>query len=254
VSTPSVVAENIVVTYRVHTETKLTIAALFKSGLSGRAYTPVHAVRKINLTINEGDSLGIVGANGSGKSTFLRTLAGLLPPTTGAVYANSEPLLLGVNAALRPGLSGRRNVEIGLLALGFKGVELNEYQARAIEFADIGHAIDRPLTTYSSGMRARLHFSIATSASPRILMIDEALSVGDKFFKSKSYARIDELREGAGTIIFVSHSSGEIRRVCNRVIWLDQGRLIADGPTDEILERYGDFDDPSQPLLMEETK
>lgn len=242
----SLLAEELNVTYRVYSETQLTVRALVRSGFSGRSYTPVQAVRNLDLSVHEGESIGIVGTNGSGKSTLLRTLAGLLPPTTGRVFANSEPMLLGVGAVLRPGLSGRRNVEIGLLALGFKGAELDEMQARAIEFADVGDAIDRPLSTFSSGMRARLHFSIATCANPPILMIDEALGVGDKFFKTKSYARIDQLREQAGTIMFVSHSPAEIERVCERVIWMDQGTIVADGPTADVLEEYGDFDAPNR--------
>jgi teichoic acid transport system ATP-binding protein len=245
-STPSLVARDLVVSYRVYTETSLRLGELFRSGFSGRQFTPVHAVRGVNLSIDEGESVGIVGSNGSGKSTLLRAMAGLLPPTSGHVFANSEPMLLGVGAALQPGWSGRANVEVGLLALGLTGDELAEMKARAVDFADIGTAIDRPLNTYSSGMRARLHFAIATSISPRILMIDEALSVGDKYFKSKSYSRIDELRERAGTIVFVSHSPNEIRRVCERVVWMDQGQIVADGPTEEILDAYEGVDVPER--------
>ena len=243
-SVESLVARDLVVSYRVYTETSMRLGDLFRSGFSGRRFTPVHAVQRVSLSINEGESVGIVGSNGSGKSTLLRAMAGLLPPTSGHVFANSEPMLLGVGAALQPGWSGRTNVEVGLLALGLTGDELAEMRARAVDFADIGDAIDRPLNTYSSGMRARLHFAIATSISPRILMIDEALSVGDKHFKSKSYSRIDELRQGAGTIVFVSHSPNEIRRVCERVVWMDQGRVIADGPTEDILTEYDGVDVP----------
>jgi teichoic acid transport system ATP-binding protein len=242
----SVEVKDLVVSYRVYTETSMRLGSLVRSGFSGRQFTPVHAVRGVNLVIREGESVGIVGSNGSGKSTLLRTMAGLLPPTSGHVYANSEPMLLGVGAALRPSWSGRANIEIGLLALGLKDDVLEEMQRRAIEFADIGDAIERPLSTYSSGMRARLHFSIATSVSPRILMIDEALSVGDKFFKSKSYSRIDELRENAGTIVFVSHSPKEIERVCERVVWMDRGQIVADGPMEEVLEAYDGTDVPER--------
>lgn len=240
----SLIASDLVVSYRVYTETSLRLGSLVRSGFSGRKFTPVHAVRGVNLTVREGESLGIVGSNGSGKSTLLRTVAGLLPPTSGKVLANSEPMLLGVGASLRPAWSGRANIEVGLLALGFKGEQLREMMLAAIDFADIGEAIERPLATYSSGMRARLHFSIATSVSPRILMIDEALSVGDKYFKSKSYSRIDELREQAGTIVFVSHSPKEIERVCDRVIWMDQGKIIMDGPTEDVLVAYDGVDVP----------
>jgi teichoic acid transport system ATP-binding protein len=235
---PSVVVSGLNISYRVITEAKLSLRGALTSGLSGGKNELVEAVRNVSLVINEGESVGIVGSNGSGKSTLLRAMAGLLPPTSGQVYANSTPMLLGVSAALRPRLSGYRNIEVGLLALGTKTEYLDATINQAIEFAGIGSAINRPLATYSSGMRARLHFAIATSVQPRILMIDEALAVGDRKFKSKSYTRIDELREGAGTIVLVSHSPVEVRRVCDRVLWLDNGVLIADGPTEEILAQY----------------
>lgn len=235
---PSIIVSDVSVTYRVNAESGQSVASFLRSGLSGRQVEYVEAVKNVSLTVHEGESLGIVGSNGSGKSTLLRTMAGLLPPTTGQVYANSEPMLLGVSAALRPGLSGRRNIEIGLLALATPPELIPGLVAEVEEFADIGRAISRPLGTYSSGMRARLHFAIATTVRPRILMIDEALGVGDKFFKTKSYARIDELRAEAGAIVFVSHSNAEIERVCTRVVWLDQGHVIADGPTSEVLDEY----------------
>ncbi len=234
----SMMVDDVSVVYRVNTEAKLSMGALIKSGFSGRSPDKIQAVKKVSLSIHEGESLGIVGNNGSGKSTLLRVMAGLLPPTVGQVYANSEPMLLGVAAALRPGLSGRRNIEVGLLALAIHPDRVEGLIEEVADFADIGRAINRPLGTYSSGMRARVHFAIATTVRPRILMIDEALGVGDKHFKSKSYARIDELREHAGTIVFVSHSNAEIERVCNRVIWLNEGVILADGPTKEVLDEY----------------
>lgn len=234
----SIIARDLSVVYRVNAETNLSLSGLLHGHLSGRSRQLVHAVKPLSLTICEGESVGIVGSNGSGKSTLLRTIAGLLPPTTGEVYANSEPMLLGVAAALRPGLSGWRNIEIGLLALATPRDQLPTLMQEVADFAEIGDAIHRPLGTYSSGMRARVHFAIATTIEPRILMIDEALGVGDKSFKSKSYARIDTLRNRAGTIVFVSHSNAEVERVCNRVIWLEQGQIVADGPTPEVLGEY----------------
>ncbi len=235
---PSLEVRDLSVVYRVSTEARLSLKQAMHGRLTGRTTEHVPAVNNVSLTVHEGESVGIVGSNGSGKSTLLRTMAGLLPPTSGTVMVNSEPMLLGVSAALRPQLSGWRNIEIGLLAIGISGERVESLTREVAEFADIGSAIHRPLTTYSSGMRARVHFAIATSVRPRILMVDEALGVGDKSFKSKSYARLDELREHAGTIVFVSHSTAEIERVCNRLIWLEQGDLMADGDPKEVLRDY----------------
>ncbi len=234
----SIVVTDLSVTYRVNSEARLSMRNMLRTGFTGSSSEQVEAVKPLSLTIREGQSVGIVGSNGSGKSTLLRTMAGLLPPTSGEVYANSEPMLLGVAAALRPNLSGLRNIEIGLLALATPPDEIEGLTQEVADFADIGRAIHRPLGTYSSGMRARIHFAIATTVRPRILMIDEALGVGDKEFKTKSYARIDELREHAGTIVFVSHSRAEVERVCNRVVWLDQGVIVADGSAEEVLDAY----------------
>ncbi len=124
------------------------------------------------------------------------------------------------------------------MALGMTADEIDERIAEIVEFTGLGEAINRPLRTYSSGMRARLHFAIATSVRPRILLIDEALAVGDKAFRAKSAARIGEIVERAGTLMLVSHSMGEIARLCARVLWIEDGRLVADGPAAEVLEQY----------------
>jgi len=235
---PSIIVDRLSVTYRVNTEATLTVKSLIRGGLSGKETEYVHAVRSLSLTVHEGESVGIVGRNGSGKSTLLRAMAGLLPPTEGTIHANSVPMLLGVSAALRSGLSGWRNIEIGLLALGIQGVELDELIADAAQYCGIGDALKRPIMTYSTGMRARLHFAIATAVTPKILMIDEALGVGDKDFRERSYERIDELRGTAGTIVFVSHNTAEISRLCTRSVWIDDGVIQADGPTESVLDQY----------------
>jgi teichoic acid transport system ATP-binding protein len=200
----------------------------------------VRAVRGISFDLYEGDSVGIVGSNGSGKSTLMSALAGLLPPTSGKILTTSEPKLLGVGAALIPLASGHRNIRIGLLALGVEPDDVPELAADVARFTELGKALDRPLRTYSSGMRARLLFAIATSVRPRILLIDEALAVGDKAFKVKSRQRIEGLLAESGTLVLVSHNMREIRAVCNRVIWLEKGRIIADGPINDVLKLYGD--------------
>jgi teichoic acid transport system ATP-binding protein len=203
---------------------------------SGRSY--VHALRGVSFDACEGDTIGVVGPNGSGKSTLLAAVAGLLAPTSGEILVAEEPKLLGVGATLIAAATGFRNIRLGCMALGMTADEIDERIAEIVEFTGLGEAINRPLRTYSSGMRARLHFAIATSVQPRILLIDEALAVGDKAFRAKSAARIREIVERAGTLVLVSHSMDEVARLCARVLWIEDGLLVADGPAAEVLERY----------------
>jgi teichoic acid transport system ATP-binding protein len=203
---------------------------------SGRSF--VHALKGVSFDAAEGDAIGVVGPNGSGKSTLMATLAGLIAPTRGEVLVAEEPKLLGVGATLIAAATGYRNIRLGCLALGMSNAEVNDKIDEIVEFTDIGEAINRPLRTYSSGMRARLHFAIATSVKPRILLIDEALAVGDKTFRAKSAARIKEIVAHAGTLMIVSHSMEEISRLCTRALWIEDGLLVADGPVDEVLEAY----------------
>jgi teichoic acid transport system ATP-binding protein len=147
-------------------------------------------------------------------------------------------MLLGVGAALHSELSGRRNITIGCLALGLSRRDVAEKEAEIIEFAGLVDFIDLPMRTYSSGMKARLHFAIATAVTPEILLIDEALAVGDKEFKKKSSARIQEIRDRAGTVILVSHNLAEIKQTCTRAIWLENGMVAMDGPATEVVAAY----------------
>jgi teichoic acid transport system ATP-binding protein len=203
---------------------------------SGRSF--VHALKGVSFDAYEGDTIGVVGPNGSGKSTMLAAVAGLLSPTSGEILVSDEPKLLGVGATLIAAATGFRNIRLGCMALGMTADEVDERISEIVEFTGLGEAIDRPLRTYSSGMRARLHFAIATSVQPRILLIDEALAVGDKAFRAKSAARIREIVERAGTLMLVSHSMDEVARLCARVLWIEDGRLVADGPAADVLEQY----------------
>src|SRR5262245_14013294 len=203
---------------------------------SGRSL--VRALRGVSFDACEGDASGVIGTNGPGKPTLLSPIAGPFTPSGGEVLVAEEPKLLGVGATLLPTASGLRNIRLGCLALGMSAQEVDERIDDIVDFTELGEAIDRPLRTYSSGMRARLHFAIATSVSPRILLIDEALAVGDRMFRKKSTQRIQELLENAGTLMLVSHSLGEIARQCNRAIWIEKGVLRADGDVDELIARY----------------
>jgi len=209
---------------------------------SGDGRKVIHAVKGVSFDVEEGESVGIIGSNGSGKSTLLSAIAGLLAPVSGEILVSEEPKLMGVGATLLPLATGRRNIRLGCLALGMTTEQIDDQLEEIIAFTELGEAIDRPLRTYSSGMRARLHFAIATSITPKILLIDEALATGDRRFRKKSSERIDSLLGNAGTLLLVSHSLGELKARCSRGIWLEQGVLRMDGPIDEVIERYNDQD------------
>lgn len=198
----------------------------------------VSAVKGVSFSVFEGEHVGIVGTNGSGKSTLLRALAGLEPPTSGKVLASSLPTLLGVNAALIPHLTGAKNIHLGLLALGYSPAEAREATPAVAELAGIGKAIHRPMSTYSSGMGARLRFAIAVSTQPEILLIDEALGTGDASFTEKARRAIDDLCERAGTVFLVSHAAQTVEEMCTRAIWLHEGEIVADGPAEVIAHHY----------------
>ncbi|GAB3066625.1 ABC transporter ATP-binding protein [Intrasporangium mesophilum] len=198
----------------------------------------VHAVKQVSFVVNHGEAVGIIGRNGSGKSTLLRAIAGLIPPSGGKLWALGRPSLLGVNAVLLPGITGARNVMIGGLALGLTPREVRARYDDIVEFSGIGDFVDLPMSAYSSGMGARLRFAISTAAAPDILMIDEALATGDADFQQRSKDRIAEIRQEASTVFLVSHSNSAIRESCDRVLWMDQGRIIMDGPTEDVVGAY----------------
>lgn len=225
------------VRYRVHTDRPPTLRERV-TGARRAKPTYVEAVRGVTLDVASGDILGIIGGNGAGKSTLMRAMAGLLPPHRGRVVARSRPVLLGVGAALKPQLSGRRNIMLGLLALGMTRAEAEQLAPDVRDFAELDAALDRPLKTYSTGMKARLHFAIATTVAPEILLVDEALSVGDQSFKEKSAARLQELKERAGAVVLVSHSLDEVAETCNRVCWMRDGEIVMDGGPDEVVAAY----------------
>jgi teichoic acid transport system ATP-binding protein len=198
----------------------------------------VHAVKDVSFVVNHGEAVGIIGRNGSGKSTLLRAIAGLMPPTNGRVWAAGRPSQLGVNAVLLTGLTGAKNVMIGGLALGLTPAQVRERYPGIVDFSGIGDFVDLPMSAYSSGMGARLRFAISSAAAPDILMIDEALATGDAEFQARSRDRIAEIRREASTVFLVSHSNAAIRDSCDRVQWMEQGRLVMDGPTDEVVRAY----------------
>lgn len=234
----TLVVEDLRVSYRVQTDRQPGGGPSLARRLRPRSYQDVQALRGVDLVAHAGETIGVIGHNGSGKSTLLQALAGLLPPTSGAVWASSQPRFMGVSAALRPVQSGRRNIILGGLALGMSRTEITARIPEVIAFSGLEEHIDLPMRTYSSGMRARLHFAIATSVIPEILLLDEALAVGDQSFRARSYRRMREIREHAGTVFLVSHSLGEIIKTSTRVVWLDHGEVRMVGNPRKVTAAY----------------
>jgi teichoic acid transport system ATP-binding protein len=246
VAEPTVIVDGLEVVYRVYGaggDRGTASTALFR--IIGRKTRPaireVHAIRGVSFVAYRGDAIGIIGRNGSGKSTLLRAIAGLLPPEQGTVYTICDASLLGVNAALLEDLTGERNVVLGCLAMGMTKKEIKAKYAEIVAFSGVGEFINMAMKTYSSGMGSRLRFAIAAAKDYEILLIDEALATGDAEFRVKSHARIDELRREAGTVFLVAHDLEEVEDTCNRVIWLDSGKIIEQGDdVVGIIDRYID--------------
>lgn len=240
-SAVTLVAQDAHVIYQVYEDRRAGLQELVSTRGRLRASRAIKAVNGVSFEARAGEVIGVIGANGSGKSTLLQAMAGLLPCTQGAIYARSQPVILGVGAALQPRLSGRRNIELGLLALGVSQEQVEEQFDEVVEFSGLDDFIDLPMRTYSSGMKARLHFAIATAVQPDLLLIDEALAVGDADFRGRSEERIRSLQANAGTVFIVSHRLSEIQRTCTRVLWLCAGELAADGSPDEVLAQYREW-------------
>src|SRR5215469_9508282 len=233
-SEPTVIVDDLHVVYRVFGAggDKGTAATAFMRVVKRQrrpSVREVWAIRGVSFVVNHGDAIGIIGRNGSGKSTLLQAIAGLLPPEQGCVYTSGQAALLGVNAALLDDLTGERNVVLGCLAMGMSPQDVKDRYQSIVDFSGVGNFIDYPMRTYSTGMAQRLRFSIASAKSHEILMIDEALATGDASFRVKSHEKIMQLREEAGTVFLVAHNLAEIEESCNRVIWLEKGRIVMQG-------------------------
>jgi len=238
--TPVVMVDNLHVKYQVFSSGKAVGNAGARRLLQPkmRGVRTVHALKGISFVAYENESIGIIGSNGSGKSTLLRAITGLTPPAAGSVYARSRPSLLGVGAALIPDLSGDKNITLGGLALGYNREQVEQMREEITKFAELEEFIDLPMKTYSSGMAARLKFAIAASKEHDILIVDEALAVGDAKFRKRSEAKIREIRENAGTVFLVSHSMNSIKETCNRCIWIEKGVQKMDGDPDTVIKAY----------------
>jgi len=231
-------ARDVAITYRTYLDPPQGLRRRLKGRTGGRRYRDIDAVQGVSFDIGRGESVGLIGHNGAGKSTVLLGLAGLLELSSGEILAKSRPALLGVGAVLNEGLSGRRNIEMGCLALGMPKAVVEDRVDELLEFAGLQDFADVPLRAFSSGMKARLAFTVATTSTPDILLIDEALAVGDRDFHDRAVARLDAIRADAGCVVVVSHSLPEIRRMTERAIWMDHGKIVADGDTGSVVAEY----------------
>lgn len=205
----------------------------------GPRHTPHWVLQDINFRVSPGEAVGVVGINGAGKSTLLKLITGTIQPTTGAVQVQGRmAALLELGMGFHPDFTGRQNVYMASQLLGLKNHEITSLMPEIEAFAEIGKYIDQPVRVYSSGMMARLAFSVATSVRPDILVIDEILSVGDAYFQHKSFARIRKFGEQGTTLFIVSHSKESIQAICDRAILLEGGRLIKEGFPEEVADFY----------------
>ena len=202
-------------------------------------YDEFWALKDINFEVEKGDRLGILGLNGAGKSTLLKVIAGVYKPTTGTVERNGliAPLI-ELGAGFDPQYTGAENIYLYGAVLGFSKKFIDEKYDEIVEFSGLKKFIDVPLKNYSSGMRSRLGFSIATAVEPDILILDEVLSVGDAKFKKKSEAKVMQLFDKGATVLFVSHNINQVKRICNKAILLQEGKIIAAGDVDDVCEVY----------------
>ena len=236
---PSIVTHDLHLAYRPYAEKRPTLRRGGIRALRKQAEL-VRALDGVSLTINRGEAFGIIGSNGAGKSTLLRVLAGALPPDSGQVelYTDTMPTLLALGLGFNRKLSGRRNIYLGAMAGGLRKSEVEEMYQEIVDYSELGSAIQRPVATYSSGMFSRLAFSVAIQQRPEILLLDELMSVGDEAFRKKSGESMQQLLAQAGTIVIVSHGLGKLTNFCDRLAWMDQGKVMAVGDPEEMAGLY----------------
>ncbi len=239
----SIVVRDVSVTYRTSIEGKPTLQnTIRRLGRRQRIVREVEALKCVNFKVKRGAVYGIVGANGAGKSTLMRAVAGILPPTEGRIEVKGRvSTLLALGVGFNKELTGRENVVLGGLAAGLTREEMAEKYEEIVEFAELEDFMDMPMRTYSSGMYGRLAFSVAVHMDPDILLIDEALSVGDARFKQKSFDKMRELCEQARTIVLVSHALGSIRELCDQAIWMHKGELRMQDDPESVVHAYTKF-------------
>jgi ABC-type polysaccharide/polyol phosphate transport system ATPase subunit len=242
-SAPSIAVQDVSVTYKTTFERRPTLRSMVtRMGRGEKVVREIEAVKNVSFEVPHGTVLGIVGANGAGKSTLVRTIAGILPPTSGRIDVYGRvSTLLALGVGFNKHLSGRDNVRLGGLAAGLERDRLEEKYEEIVKFAELGEFMDMPMRTYSSGMYGRLAFSVAVNMDPDILLIDEALSVGDARFRRKSANKMRELCGQAHTIVLVSHALGTIRELCDQAIWMDHGVMRMWDEPEAVVDAYTEF-------------
>lgn len=249
--TKSVIIENVYKKYKMHSKTSEKLLDIILPSGYGEDF---YALQNISFTAEAGDVIGLMGVNGSGKSTLSNIISGVIPPTSGKVVTKGQTSLIAIASGLNNQLTGRENIELKCLMLGFTKKQIKEMEPEIIEFADIGKFIDQPVKKYSSGMKSRLGFAISVTVNPDILVIDEALSVGDKVFAEKSKQKMFEFKELGKTIFFVSHSMGQIKEFCEKALWLEYGEIKQFGTVAEVLPKYEEFLKNYKAMTKEEQK
>ena len=256
----SIQVENLHKDFKIYEQPKDRLTELLFRKPKHKIY---HVLSDISFQLENGSSLGIIGDNGAGKSTLLKLLVGTLEPTSGHIsVAGQVAALLELGAGFHPEFTGRKNIYLNASLLGVPDDNIPELENDIIEFSELDYFIDRPVKTYSSGMFVRLAFSIATMVRPDIMVIDEALSVGDMAFQKKCVARMNQFRQEQKTMVFCSHSMYHIQQLCDTAIWIDKGRIREAGPSEQIVAHYEEFcnnkrtynsieDDPDQPASSE---
>jgi ABC-type polysaccharide/polyol phosphate transport system ATPase subunit len=232
----AIAVQDLGVRYDLRFTKKSTIRRSFANVVLRRPPERFWALRHVSVEVAHGESLAVIGPNGAGKSTFLQVLAGIMRPTEGTVDVRGQVSgLLGLGVGFDVELSGIENILLGGAFLGLDGPRIHQLLPSIVDFADLGQFIDAPLKTYSSGMRARLGFAIATAVDPDILLLDEVLATGDANFRAKSKARVIELVRSAKAVVLVTHDMEWVREYCNRALLLEKGRVILEGPPDEVV-------------------
>ena len=237
--------QDVSVTYRAAVDKRPTLRRrVARLGRRQRSFREIEAVKHVSLEVPRGSVTGVIGVNGAGKSTLMRAVAGILPPTAGRIVVQGRvSTLLALGVGFNSELSGRENVVLGGLAAGLSRDQLAAKYDEIAEFAELGDFMELPMRTYSSGMYGRLAFSVAVNMDPDILLVDEALSVGDARFKRKSLRRMRQLCDQAGTIIIVSHALRTIRDLCTDVAWMHKGELMMFDKADVVIDAYQEFMD-----------
>jgi teichoic acid transport system ATP-binding protein len=238
----AVSVENVSASYRVRKEVRLTTTlrhgfSNLREGANSTRLVP--ALRGVSVEVPKGSVLGVLGRNGAGKSTLLRAIAGIIPPTEGRIVVRGEiSALLSAGLGFNRQLTGRTNIELGALAMGFPDGRISDLTESVAEFAQLGEYLDFPMRTYSSGMSTRLGFALAAHLDPEVLLIDEALAGGDSKFKERVAAKMDDLCSSGRTIVVVSHAMRSIKMMASSCIWLHQGKVVERGDPDEVINQY----------------